>query len=59
MTSEELAHFQEIGIEFADDFSLEEAENGEIKRIYLLGDKCIFKGFNKIKNVYYLKLDSL
>jgi hypothetical protein len=58
VSRKELEMIQLEEAEFADEYELEDAEEGKVKRIDLMGDLEFFEGFTKKNNVYNLSLGS-
>lgn len=60
ITPDELEDLQEAEVEYSDDFTTEQAERGEVKRIDLMGDRQFFEGFVREPGttVYMLELGS-
>ena len=58
VSRKELEMMQEKEVEFADEFELEDAVEGKVKRIDLMGGLQFFEGFTKEGNAYNLSLGS-
>lgn len=60
ITGDQLEDLQEAEVEYADDFTVEQAESGEVRRVNLMGSLTCFEGFvhDAERDVYYLTLGS-